>query len=163
MKEKSRSEKMTYGWVRAEVLGGLINGVVFMALCFNILIEAIQRFFKVEEITQPVLLLIVASVGLLFNVIGLVVFAGHASAGHSHGHSHSHKETPKSEEVAPLENEKEHSNYYLNENVLICRYNNAFRVLARPWRRFWLNRCHWKRSVYLAYRLFLAILRRSYS
>jgi Co/Zn/Cd efflux system component len=61
---------MTYGWVRMEILGGLINGV----------------FFEPTEITQPVLLLIVAGVGLLFNVIGLVVFAEHAHGGHSHGH-----------------------------------------------------------------------------
>jgi zinc transporter 1 len=37
---------MTYGWVRTEVLGGLINGVLLVALCFNIALEAVQRFFE---------------------------------------------------------------------------------------------------------------------
>jgi zinc transporter 1 len=94
---------MTYGWVRAEILGGLINGVFLLSLCFNIAIEAIQRFFDppgifhVEirltsriEITRPVLLLIVAAVGLAFNIVGLLIFSGHAGGGHSHSHGHGH-------------------------------------------------------------------------
>lgn len=45
MGKRSRSESMTYGWVRAEILGGLFNGILLLSLCFNIFVEAIQRFF----------------------------------------------------------------------------------------------------------------------
>ncbi|KAJ3271915.1 hypothetical protein HK104_004609 [Borealophlyctis nickersoniae] len=38
----------TYGWQRAEVLGALINGVFLLALCFTIIVEAVQRFVDVH-------------------------------------------------------------------------------------------------------------------
>lgn len=37
---------MTYGWVRAEILGGYTNAVFLIALCVNIIIQAVQRFFN---------------------------------------------------------------------------------------------------------------------
>lgn len=40
---------MTYGWVRAEILGGLVNGILLLSLVFNIVIEAIQRFVQIER------------------------------------------------------------------------------------------------------------------
>ncbi|CAD5120890.1 DgyrCDS9443 [Dimorphilus gyrociliatus] len=79
---KKKTKKNTYGWVRAEVLGALVNSVFLLALCFTILVEACQRLFKSEEIENPTLLLIVGSIGLAVNLIGLFLFHGHA---HSHG------------------------------------------------------------------------------
>lgn len=75
--------KYTYGWQRAEILGALINAVFLVALCFTIIMEAIQRFFQPQVITNPKLILVVGCAGLLSNGIGLVLF-------HEHGHSHSH-------------------------------------------------------------------------
>ncbi|CCE78486.1 Piso0_001109 [Millerozyma farinosa CBS 7064] len=73
----------TYGWQRAEILGALINAVFLIALCFTIVIDAIQRFFEPQEISQPKLVLVVGIAGLFSNGIGMVLF-------HEHGHSHSH-------------------------------------------------------------------------
>ena len=84
---KPADGKYTYGWQRAEIIGALINAVFLLALCFTIIIEAIQRFFIAPEVSNPKLILIVATVGLLSNGVGLVLFHEH---GHSHGHSHSH-------------------------------------------------------------------------
>ena len=84
---KSRSPKNTYGWVRAEVLGALVNSVFLLALCFAIVVEAIQRLTTGElKVNDPDTLLYVGIVGLLFNLIALALFhrAGH---GHSHGSS----------------------------------------------------------------------------
>ncbi|KAM9918172.1 hypothetical protein OXX59_008843 [Metschnikowia pulcherrima] len=75
----------TYGWQRAEIIGALVNAVFLLALCFTIVIEAIQRFFDPPEISNPKLILIVGFFGLLSNGLGLVLFHEH---GHSHGHSH---------------------------------------------------------------------------
>jgi zinc transporter 1 len=69
-------------------LGALINGVFLLALCFSIGAEALQRLFEAPEVGQPQLVVIVGSLGLLSNIVGLFLFHDH---GHSHGgHSHSH-------------------------------------------------------------------------
>ncbi|BAO38772.1 zinc/cadmium resistance protein [Kluyveromyces marxianus] len=85
-KNKDPDAKYTYGWKRAEILGALINSVFLVALCVSILIEAIQRFFEPQEITNPKLVLVVGCFGLLSNFVGLVLF--HSDGGHGHGHSH---------------------------------------------------------------------------
>lgn len=80
---KPADGKYTYGWQRAEILGALINAVFLLALCFTIVIEAIQRLVSPPEISNAKLILIVGFAGLLSNFVGLVLF-------HEHGHSHSH-------------------------------------------------------------------------
>ena len=88
---KWESKRNTFGWARAEVVGALINSVFLIALCFTIFIEAIERFYSVEPIHKPDLLLVVGGIGLGINIIGLMLFSGH---GHSHGvggHGHSHE------------------------------------------------------------------------
>lgn len=47
--------------------------------------EAIERFFNPQDISNPVLVLVVGSAGLASNILGLFLFHDH---GHSHGHSH---------------------------------------------------------------------------
>ncbi|CAH1257024.1 proton-coupled zinc antiporter SLC30A1-like [Branchiostoma lanceolatum] len=87
-----KTSKNTFGWARAEVLGALVNAVFLAALCFSILVESIQRLIEIEEITDPVLILVVGGAGLLINLVGLFLFHGHGH-GHSHGgggHGHSH-------------------------------------------------------------------------
>ena len=85
-------EVYTYGYARAEVLGALVNAVFLVALCFSIFIEAMKRLVILEEIENPMLVLIVGAVGLVVNLFGMFLFhqTGH---GHSHGglsHSHAH-------------------------------------------------------------------------
>ncbi len=73
------TDKNTYGWQRAEVLGALVNSVFLMALCFTICVEAIQRFIVLEEITDPILVLVVGGIGLLVNCLGLCLFSSHGN------------------------------------------------------------------------------------
>ena len=40
---KRASHKNTFGWVRMEVLGALVNADFLIALCFSIIMEAIAR------------------------------------------------------------------------------------------------------------------------
>jgi len=83
---KLKSQKNTYGWARAEVLGALVNSVFLVALCFTIFVEAIQRLTHSNIIEQVDILLYVGVAGLVINVMGLFLFHGH---GHSHGgHEH---------------------------------------------------------------------------
>jgi len=108
-KRIKRGPSQTYGFQRAEILGALVNGVFLLALCFTLLIAAIQRFVQPEEITNPRLVLIVGAVGLVINIIGMVFF--HESHGHHHHHhnheqlvpvhSHNHSPTPTIIDIEP--------------------------------------------------------------
>ncbi|KAI8337408.1 cation efflux family-domain-containing protein [Chlamydoabsidia padenii] len=83
--------KYSYGWQRAEILGALLNGVFLLALCFTILMEAIQRFIHMEPMTDPIMVLITGSAGLVANILGLFLFHEHGH-GHNHGHDHTEHE-----------------------------------------------------------------------
>lgn len=105
---KPADGQYTYGWQRAEILGALINAVFLLALCFTIIIEAIQRFVSPPEILLPKLVLGVGIAGLLSNVLGLVLF-------HEHGHSHSHgSHGDHHDEGGDLENGHSHSHTHDN-------------------------------------------------
>jgi len=94
---ETASASYSYGWQRAEILGALVNGVFLLALCFSIFMEAIERFVNGVDVRNPKLVVIVGSLGLLSNFVGLFLFHDHGHAhgggGHSHG-SHSHKRGP---------------------------------------------------------------------
>ncbi|XP_032071810.1 zinc transporter 1 [Thamnophis elegans] len=81
------TKKNTFGWVRAEVMGALVNAVFLTALCFTIFLEAIERFTEPHEIEQPLVVIGVGAAGLLINVLGLCLFHQHGGGG-GHGHSH---------------------------------------------------------------------------
>ncbi|KAF8507108.1 cation efflux protein [Russula emetica] len=76
--------RYSYGWHRAEILAALVNGVFLLALCFTITLEALERFFSTPEISNPKLVVLVGSLGLISNILGLCLFHEHA-----HGHDHS--------------------------------------------------------------------------
>ena len=85
---KATTDKFSYGWLRAEILGAFFNAVFLIALCVSIILEALTRFLDPPTIDNPKLILIVGSCGLASNLVGFLVLGGH---GHSHGpgdHSH---------------------------------------------------------------------------
>lgn len=110
--QKATTDKYSYGWIRAEILGAFFNAVFLIALCVSIVLEAVTRFFEPPEITNPQLILIVGCFGLASNLVGFVVLGGHGHShgpdghghehGHNthadHGHSHSHDELGQAEE-----------------------------------------------------------------
>ncbi|KAF8237782.1 cation efflux protein [Tricholoma matsutake] len=77
--------RYSYGWHRAEILAALVNGVFLLALCFSVSLEAMGRFFSTPEISNPRLIVVVGSLGLASNIVGLFLF---------HEHSHTH-DTPR--------------------------------------------------------------------
>ncbi|KAK4181703.1 cation efflux protein [Triangularia setosa] len=89
--QKATSDRFSYGWVRAEILGAFFNAVFLIALCVSIVLEAVARFVDPPQIENPQLILIVGCMGLASNLVGFVVLGGH---GHSHGpgdHDHDHE------------------------------------------------------------------------
>ncbi|XP_051945544.1 zinc transporter 10-like [Xyrauchen texanus] len=71
---RAGSGRCTYGLGRAEVVGALANAVFLAALCFSISAEALKRLARPEAIDDPALVLIVGSLGLAVNVLGLLIF-----------------------------------------------------------------------------------------
>lgn len=84
------TQKNTFGWIRAEVMGALVNAIFLTGLCFAILLEAIERFVEPHEIQQPMVVLGVGVAGLLVNVLGLCLFHHHSGFSKNSSHSHSH-------------------------------------------------------------------------
>ena len=72
---QKRTSKNTFGWVRAEVLGALVNSVFLLALCFSIFIESIKRLVQPEPVEEPALVLCIGIAGLVINIIGMIVFS----------------------------------------------------------------------------------------
>ncbi|KAG4073436.1 hypothetical protein HA402_000660 [Bradysia odoriphaga] len=104
--------KNTFGWARAEVLGALVNAVFLVALCFSITIEACKRFVEEEKIHQPELLVIVGTIGLFVNVIGLFLLYEHG--GH-HGHSHGGLSRPNAT-LSQLNTDDNENNSFMYQN-----------------------------------------------
>ncbi|KAA1082377.1 hypothetical protein PGT21_001513 [Puccinia graminis f. sp. tritici] len=112
-----RSHEYSYGWQRAEVLGALINGVFLLALCFSIFLEAIQRVFDPINISSPPLVVLVGSLGLASNIVGLLLFHEH---GHAHGGGHSHHAHSRSHshsEHLPVSSHSENNHQHLPTNL----------------------------------------------
>jgi solute carrier family 30 (zinc transporter), member 5/7 len=114
------NERYTYGYVRAEIMGGFINALLLIFIAFFIFSEAIERLAEPPEIKHERLFLI-SVLGFLVNLIGIFVFNhggahhghshgeeskpinidnDHGGHGHSHGHGHGHSHG-HSHEVAP--------------------------------------------------------------
>ncbi|KAF8501933.1 cation efflux protein [Hysterangium stoloniferum] len=80
LSKSEASPRYSYGWHRAEIVAALINGVFLLALCFSIVMEAIQRFFHTPEITSPKLVVVVGALGLGSNLFGLFLFHENANS-----------------------------------------------------------------------------------
>ena len=65
------------------MVGALINAVFLFALCFSITLESLKRFYKVETIERPEMIMIVGGIGLAINLVGMFLF-GDVGHGHSH-------------------------------------------------------------------------------
>nr|XP_055073146.1 zinc transporter 7 [Misgurnus anguillicaudatus] len=85
------NDSFSYGYVRAEVLAGFVNGLFLIFTAFFIFSEGVERALEPPDVHHE-RLLPVSIAGLLVNLVGVFVFQ-HGGHGHSHGdegHGHSH-------------------------------------------------------------------------
>lgn len=92
------NQRFPYGFGKMDTVAGFGNGVFLILISIEIIVEAVERLFTGAEINRIGELLIVSSLGLLVNLVGIFVI-GHQHAGHSHGHSHAHP--PSSHDASP--------------------------------------------------------------
>ncbi len=72
--KKSPDEAHTFGYKRIEILAALFNGVVLIAICIYLFFEAYERFINPQPI-KGLIMLIVATFGLLANLISVIVLS----------------------------------------------------------------------------------------
>ncbi len=70
--QKHHTTKKTYGYHRLEILAALVNGLVLWGMAGYILFDAYGRFYEAPEIPS-VPLIIIAGLGLLVNLLGVVI------------------------------------------------------------------------------------------
>ena len=84
------SVKFPYGYGKIDTLAGLGNGLFLMLISVEIVYEAMERLFSGADVARTTELLIVSSIGLGVNMVGIMAFHGHHGHAHGHGHSHDH-------------------------------------------------------------------------
>lgn len=85
------NDQFSYGYVRAEILGGFINGLLLLFVSFFIFSESVERLIEPPEVKHE-RLFVVSVLGFFVNLIGIFAFQHGGGHGHSHGggHGHSH-------------------------------------------------------------------------
>jgi len=90
---RPKSQKMSFGWHRAEVLGAIISVLMIWVVTGVLVYIAIQRLITKEFEINAEAMLITSGLGVVVNII---MGAGLHQHGHSHGggdgHSHNHEE-----------------------------------------------------------------------
>ena len=85
--EKAATHQKTFGYKRFEILVATVNGATLVIIALMIFYEAIKRFNSPPEIaTQG--MLIVATIGMLINILVAWLMHRGSQSGASHGHSH---------------------------------------------------------------------------
>ena len=85
--EKAATHQKTFGYKRFEILVATLNGATLVFIALMIFYEAIKRFNSPPEIaTQG--MLIVATVGMLVNILVAWLMHRGSQGGESHGHNH---------------------------------------------------------------------------
>ncbi|KAG8132702.1 hypothetical protein E2320_010530, partial [Naja naja] len=77
------NDAFSYGYVRAEVLAGFVNGLFLIFTAFFIFSEGVERALEPPDVHHD-RLLPVSILGFIVNLIGIFVFQ-HGGHGHSHG------------------------------------------------------------------------------
>eukprot|EP01043_Picozoa_sp_COSAG02_P029381 COSAG02_NODE_1827_length_10743_cov_19.183859_6_plen_505_part_00 len=98
IKSASDRHRYTFGVKRAEVLGGVLNGTVLLALCLYVVCDAVPRLVDPPVLQITPWFIGVAVAGVPVNLISACLFCGsavrpqHAHSHGSSGHGHSHGE-----------------------------------------------------------------------
>jgi cobalt-zinc-cadmium efflux system protein len=69
---KEATEKKTFGYKRVEILAALFNAVLLIVITIYLFIEATHRFYSPEPV-KGLLMMIVASIGLLANLAAVLL------------------------------------------------------------------------------------------
>jgi len=77
--KRKSNERKTFGYKRIEILAAFFNALVLIGISVFLVYEAIQRFSDPEPI-KGLLMMIVALLGLLFNLAAVILLKKHSSS-----------------------------------------------------------------------------------
>lgn len=69
------TSRRTFGWQRAEILAALGNGLLLVVISVLVLVEGVQRVLAPTEEIESGIMLLVASIGLVANLVCLWILA----------------------------------------------------------------------------------------
>jgi cobalt-zinc-cadmium efflux system protein len=67
---KAPNQQLTFGYKRIQILAAMFNAVTLIAICIFLVVEAFRRLQNPSEV-KGVSMLIVASIGLIANIVGV--------------------------------------------------------------------------------------------
>jgi cobalt-zinc-cadmium efflux system protein len=98
--QKSATPQRTFGFYRMEILASLLNSLILVLLSIYILYEGFKRIFEPPEVPGfP--LIIVASVGMVVNFIGMRLLSHFDGRPHTHN-SYPYSSDQETEEIQDL-------------------------------------------------------------
>jgi len=102
---RPKSQKMSFGWHRAEVLGAIISVLMIWVVTGVLVYMAIQRLITKDYEINAEAMLITSGLGVVVNII---MGAGLHQHGHSHGggHGHSHNKDEENGQGAHVDSSK---------------------------------------------------------
>ena len=87
MAARPKSQKMSFGWHRAEVLGAIVSVLMIWLVTGILVYTAVIRVVTGEHEVEAEAMLITSGLGVLVNIIMGATLHQH---GHGHGGGHSH-------------------------------------------------------------------------
>jgi len=115
------NDSFRYAFHRAELVGAFFNGVFLLGLALSICLQSIERFVHIQDVDSPMLVLIVACVGLSLNILSAFVIHDH----HGHGHGTPLGADPSGPQDLDLQRDPIHAthNHTLNPPVIVPQHN----------------------------------------
>lgn len=120
LSRKPATNKYSFGYVRAEIIGALISVFSLWVLTGVLIVEAINRFYKWtqgngEEVDGK-LMTIIACFGVLINLVLATVFMQEHEEGAFHSHDHDHAEDDAHEHSHSHSSHNSHSTAHVEMN-----------------------------------------------
>lgn len=86
---KEASQKMTFGYIKAEMMAAFVNSLFLIITMLFILFESFTRFFEPNDIDAPIVI-IASLIALFINGYSSYLLHEKNIAHHDHNHEHNH-------------------------------------------------------------------------
>lgn len=77
--KRSSNERKTFGYKRIEILAAFFNALILIGISAFLVFEAVQRFVDPEPV-KGLLMFVVASAGLIFNLLAVLILKKHSGS-----------------------------------------------------------------------------------